>query len=930
VTSSPSPPSGPSGTPPAARQEETGQEKTGQSGAVAGKTAPEKAPEKKPGPAKAALAGPAVTRATAVLTVAGKVAKKTARAGSKIGFPARMNDALGRAFGRLTVLPVICVVAWLFTGLPLLLAGKFLPVPVLLISAPLATAIAVNVLQRTPGWWPAELPGQGRDRGWMPGFGLLGSGFVAGGFVGWQLAKNSPSIIATRTPGAYFQAGYWIAQHGSLPIPGSLSAFGGAHQGLHLSSIGFFSAGHSVVPAVSAGLPMLLAGGFWTSGVGGGTLVAPVLGGLAVFTFGGLAGRLAGRQWAPAGALVLAVTAPELYTSRDSFSEPAVQVLLFGGLCLVLDALTASSGRSAAELVKAAVTPRKPAGDDQVAQTLRLAESVIGGKDQDQAAEPAAQAVNGAAVAGNGSIWTRGVRKKAAAGSELADGERTTPMPVVSSGPGQAGDSGRVRELAGRLYGRARGISWRELSDSVVANVAGEPLPAAIGGLALGLTSLLTLGSLAYLIPVIAIAGILVAVRRRIGAAFCAGLLLGCGYGLIAGYVLARPFADSLSSILRVIALDAGGVAVATIIVMLWLRIGSVRKVVRGLLARRPLRWLPGLAGLIVVAALIAAVARPYFQKVRGAFSHAEADYVAYLQHLAHLKVDPTRLYSEDTLYWVIWYAGLATVILGGFGAALMVRRCLRVLFTWQDTTGATLNWALPVAIVLGGSAAILWQPFTVPDQPWASRRLVPVVLPGLILLATWAAAWLSRRAKARGAGGLTVAFVSFLCVAAMAVPAVATSFGLGLTHSGTGGGLRPSAGGLAQHAVGTGETAAVRDLCGALGRSSSVVILDRHVAADFTQVIRGMCGLPTAWMPQDSHASAVDAVLSGIAKAGRRPVVLGARSSEVSGYGGTPALIMNLETTQDPHELTQAPGAPWRVRYTIWMAVDDSPAVGI
>ncbi len=104
----------------------------------------------------------------------------------------------------------------------------------------------------------------------------------------------------------------------------------------------------------------------------------------------------------------------------------------------------------------------------------------------------------------------------------------------------------------------------------------------------------------------------------------------------------------------------------------------------------------------------------------------AEASFVAALQQSAGLKVDPTRLYSEDTLYWVIWYAGIATVLLGAFGAAVLLRRCLRAFLTWEDSSGARLNWALPVVIVLGGSAAVLWQPFTVPDQPWASRAWCP------------------------------------------------------------------------------------------------------------------------------------------------------------------------------------------------------------
>jgi hypothetical protein len=205
----------------------------------------------------------------------------------------------------------------------------------------------------------------------------------------------------------------------------------------------------------------------------------------------------------------------------------------------------------------------------------------------------------------------------------------------------------------------------------------------------------------------------------------------------------------------------------------------------------------------------------------------------------------------------------------------------------------------------------------------------VPVVIPGMILLATWAAAWLTRRARHRGAGKVTAAFVAAFCVGAMALPAFTTSTGLGLSHSGVGGGLRLTAKGIAQHAVGAGETTAVRGLCAAIGRSSSVVILDGRIAADFTQVIRGMCGVPVAWMRPGSPATAVDAVIAGIARAGRHAVVLGARSAEVARFGGSPTLVMNLATTQDPHELTQAPGAPLPVRYQIWMAVEPSPAVG-
>ena len=70
-------------------------------------------------------------------------------------------------------------------------------------------------------------------------------------------------------------------------------------------------------------------------------LVAPGAGAAAVLTFGGLAARLAGPRWAPLAALALAVTLPEQYTSRSSLSEPLAQILFLGGLCLVIDSLTA-------------------------------------------------------------------------------------------------------------------------------------------------------------------------------------------------------------------------------------------------------------------------------------------------------------------------------------------------------------------------------------------------------------------------------------------------------------------------------------------------------------------------------------------------------------------------------------------------------------
>ena len=122
---------------------------------------------------------------------------------------------------------------------------------------------------------------------------------------------------------------------------------------------------------------------------------------------------------------------------------------------------------------------------------------------------------------------------------------------------------------------------------------------------------------------------------------------------------------------------------------------------------------------------------------------------------------------------------------------------------------------------------------------------------------------------------------------------------------------------------MGAHEADAVRSLCASIGQSSAVVIVDRRIAAVFSQVIRGMCGVPVAWVAPDAPAPTVQAVLASIARSGTRACSAGLSPPQVGAYGGTPMLVMDLVTTQYPHELTQPPmDAPWPARYMIWLAV--------
>ena len=160
-------------------------------------------------------------------------------------------------FNQVTVLPVLLAMAWLIPGTALLMAGRLRPAPLVLIAAPLAVILIAAVGRRVPGQRLITAPGAGQPgraaAAWTGWWGLAGTIAVAAGFGAWQIRLNSPQVIVSRQPGALFQVGYWIAGHGSLPIPESLRDFGGAHPGLTFASTGLAAGARRPGPAVRAG-----------------------------------------------------------------------------------------------------------------------------------------------------------------------------------------------------------------------------------------------------------------------------------------------------------------------------------------------------------------------------------------------------------------------------------------------------------------------------------------------------------------------------------------------------------------------------------------------------------------------------------------------------------------------------------------------------
>jgi hypothetical protein len=739
----------------------------------------------------------------------------------------------GRMLAVVSVVPVLAVAGWLLAGVPLLLLGWFRPVPAILLGVGLAFLLGRYGLRRLPETVEATA--------WHT-WALLGIALASAVLNG---IFHTEQLIVRRDPATYIQYGAWLAEHGSLPIPFDVAAFGGADPALRFDSVGFYESGGAVVPQFMPGWPIIGAFGHWLGGLSGLLLMPPILGGLAVLTFGGAVARLAGGRWAVPAALVFAVSMPVLYTSRSAFSEIPSVILLFGAISLLLDA------------------------------RYRLRAGMLG------------------------------------MGFLPAD---SGPLLAEAADQATRAESGR-RGPASRL---TRALTWARAVQSGDAAAS-----AALAGLAFGLALVVRIDGLRDLLPVLAYAGMLIALRRhqsrrgsvsvsgvsdgRLGSPLLGGLVVGAGLGFLAAYLLARPYlaylAGSLEPLLAICAavlvLTVAGAALAP----------ALGPRIAGLVRRpsgRAARLLPGLAAGVVVLVMAGFAARPWLQTVRRAAATPEdmltADFIAKAQAANGLAADPTRLYYEDSLYWVFWYVGVPIVVLATLAAAVMARRLAR---------GGGFVWLLPLAIIGWTTVTTLWLPSITPDHPWASRRLVPVIIPGLILLAVWGLRWIRGAARRMGYGNRVQTTLLAAGGLLLVVPAAVTSIGTAFSP------------------VERGESAAVAGLCAAIPRDASVLIVERVTGDRFTQLVRGLCALPAARVDVVDVAegtdvpSAADVIrLSDRVKAaGRVPVLLAAEAEQVSPYG--PAVqVMRLRTRQDERSLTDPPNGTWSLSADVWMAL--------
>lgn len=244
----------------------------------------------------------------------------------------------GDTVSRLLVLAVVAAIAAAVTvavvGVPLAVAGHYTPllvVPVLVVGTVAGCLVARPVLgafRLSPVALAVVAVG-------------VGSSTAAG--VIWP----SQHAVVNRDPGAYTVTAQWLAAEGNVLVTGLEGPFAeAASEELTGESLAFRQEGRSdgrlyaQFPHMTAAV---LAVASWVGGEAAMVRLNPLIGAAGLLALFLLLALHVRPLVAAVSTLVLAFSLPQVWFSRDTYSEPLAQVLLLGGLALLTVALRSRS-----------------------------------------------------------------------------------------------------------------------------------------------------------------------------------------------------------------------------------------------------------------------------------------------------------------------------------------------------------------------------------------------------------------------------------------------------------------------------------------------------------------------------------------------------------------------------------------------------------
>jgi hypothetical protein len=415
----------------------------------------------------------------------------------------------------------------------------------------------------------------------------------------------------------------------------------------------------------------------------------------------------------------------------------------------------------------------------------------------------------------------------------------------------------------------------------------GRTLDFAAAGFVTSVAAVVRIDAYAALLSLLVVAAVLLAVaapQQRRGAAWRSAALLGSAVPMVVvGYLdvswLSPGYYHNQRS--QVIALAVAGAMLVLIggltVVVAWTWREPIKARI-GTPAGRLL--LSRLAGATVVVAFLVLLSRPWWMTARGEFDNL---ILRVAQQAQGLPVDGTRLYAEYTVNWQAMYFGWPTVILAVLGYVVLLYRLIR-------RSDYRLVGFLVMTLSL--SALYLWTPQITPDQVWAMRRYVPVVIPGLIIAAVGAlrAAWTwwttssAVRVVVRG-GGIVA------CAVVLVIPWLVT---------------RPVRD-LREEAP---QAAQVHALCAAVPSDGAVLVVDESLRWGYLQTIRSYCDVPTLALVGASSGQVADAARA-VSSHGRKLYVVASNPSQLTFDGPVPPAFFTAIFTRWPSTLEMPPTEP-------------------
>jgi hypothetical protein len=250
----------------------------------------------------------------------------------------------------------------------------------------------------------------------------------------------------------------------------------------------------------------------------------------------------------------------------------------------------------------------------------------------------------------------------------------------------------------------------------------------------------------------------------------------------------------------------------------------------------------------------------------------------------------------------------------------LMAGLAHRATRWWLSAEREVPPWLGPAVLGLAGTVLTLYRPGITPDHPWADRRLVPLVLPTVVIAAGAAVAWIGRLARRRWPASLLIGVVAAAVLSMLVPPWLATE---------------PVAGQRTEQ----GELAAVRTVCDQLKPGDVVLAVDNRAANEWPQVVRGVCDRPSAsikvTLPGDA-VTPINRIAARIVAAGGHPVLLAATDqgldvlNQLAGQlAQGPTQVVNLHTSEDQHILTHVPTRADPLAVQVWLAHWKVPVTG-